>query len=222
MNRLHSGLDSHFYLYTDVGALKESEFLKVYPGWNVWQVWQVNELPFSVMMMGLDRDRQLRIWVEDVVRLGAPDASIADSLDLKGGQVQILNGAPPGLKTDQRKESVPGPAMVVSGPATLRTVRFFNRGNQTQIAWPHDESYLLERTFIPSPENPATNLPAPSTISETVVSGAGEPVKELLKSPALYVAGAVTLLYVFRKELFSNVRAKLRNIRHSRNRRATS
>ena len=95
----------------------------VFPGWNVWKVWQVKDLPFSLMMFGVSRDLQLQIWVEDQVRLNAPGSDVADPADLKGSKVQIIADAP-GLSTAMAKESVPGPAMVVSGPADLRVVRF--------------------------------------------------------------------------------------------------
>lgn len=197
----------------DVGALKESDFLTVYPGFNVWDVWQVNDLPFSIMMIGIDNNRQLRIWVEDSVRLGAPGATVADSIDLKGGQVEILNGPVSGLKVDRRKEQVSGPAMVVSGPATLRTVRFFNRGSKAVMAWPHDESYLLDKSYVPDSSVPATSGPGPTTIGGTVASGAIEPLKNFLSEipPVVYIGGVMaTIGYLFRKELFQNVKRKLR------------
>lgn len=208
-----SGKDSHFYLY-EVGALSESDFLTVYPGWNVWDVWQVNDLPFSIMMIGIDKNKQLRIWVEDAVRLGAPGALVADSIDLKGSQIEILNGPPNGLQVDHRKEQVPGPAMLVNGPATLKTVRFFNRGDKASMAWPHDASYLLEKTYVPSNSNPATSGPAPNTIASTISSGAIAPIKTLLSPPVVYIGGIiVTALYLFRKELFNVSRAKVRKHR---------
>lgn len=191
----------------DVGAITESDLATVYPGFNVWDVWQVNDLPFSIMMIGVDRDRQLRIWVEDSLRLAG--VQVADSIDLKGGQIEILNGSPPGLSVDMRKEQVPGPSMVVSGPATLRTVRFFNRGKRTSVPWPHDESYLLEKTYVPSPTNPATSGDAPPTIAGGVASGVIAPIKDVLGEipPAVYIGGAIGLgLYLFRKELFSGVK----------------
>jgi hypothetical protein len=202
----------------EVSGLEETEFLTVYPGWNVWDVWQVKDLPFSLLMMGVSPERQLRIWVEDAVRLGAPGALVADSIDLKGGQVEILNGQPAGLARDQRKEQVPGPSMVVDGPATLRTVRFFNRGDKAKMAWPHDSSYLLDQTYSPSPINPATSGPGPDTIAGTVGKGVVAPLTELL-SPTVLISGALVALgYVFRKELFSNVAKRIRVSRASRSR----
>jgi len=198
-----------------------SEFLTVYPGWNIWQVWQVKDLPFSVMMVGVSPDRQLRIWVEDKVRLGASGAVVADPIDLKGGQIELLQGTPEGLVTDQRKEQVPGPSMFVSGPANLRTLRFFNRGSKAFMAWPHDESYLLEKTFVPSPTNPATSGPPPTTIPETVGNGVVSPVTEAAKqaTPLLIIGAVLTGLYLFKDVIFNATRSFTRNRGSARSRR---
>jgi len=230
--RFHSGRDSQFYVYepevvcycdgvpclcpTDTGAVTDSDFLTVYPGWNVWDVYQVKDLPFSIMMIGLDRDRQLRIWVEDAVRLGAPGASVADSIDLKGGQVQILNGLPTGLQSDQTKEQVSGPAMTVKGPAQLRTVRFFNRGDKSTMAWPHDESYLLDKDYVPSASNPATSGPAPATIGTTVGGGVIAPVKQFLgEIPPVVYYGVALLGGVYVADKFGLFR-KAKNVRRNK------
>lgn len=192
--------------------MSEQEFLKVYPGWNVWEVWQVKDLPFSVMNVGLSPERQLRIWTEDKVRLGAAGAKVEDSIDFKGSQVELLQGTPEGLQQDQRKEQVPGPSMVVSGPAKLTTLRFFNRGDQAFMSWPHDESYLLERTFVPSPSNPATTGPAPSTIGDTIGDGITGPVVDTAKklSPLLIGAGVLVGLYfMLEGKVLSNVKRKV-------------
>lgn len=209
---------SHCLCPSEVSGFQETGFLTVYPGWNVWNVWQVKDLPFSLMMIGVSPERQLRIWVEDSVRLGAPAAKVSDSIDLKGGQIEILTGPPSGLVSGQRKEQTPGPSLVVSGPATLRTVRFFNRGDKTTMSWPHDESYLLDQTYVPSPVNPATSGPAPDTIVSTVGNGV---VKDILGEipPAIYVGGVVVAVgYLFRKELFSYGIKRLRKNRSSRSR----
>lgn len=166
-------------------------FAPIFHGWNVWQVWQVKDLPFSIAMIGVSPERQLRIWVEDEIRLHS-SAEVADSIDLKGGQIEIIPGAP-GLNTAVRKESVPGGAsFLVSGAADLFTVRFFNRGEPSQIAWPHDESYLLDAVLDPNPANPATSGPPPPTIGQTVGTGITQPVTQALGSVPwyLWVAGA--------------------------------
>ncbi len=185
-----------------------TEFLTIYPGPNIWDVWQLKDLPFSVSMFGVSPDRQLRIWVEDAVRLRGPGSSVADPLDLKGGQVEVLNGKPSGLKAGQRKEQVPGPAMFVSGPATLKTVRFFNRGEKAFMAWPHDSEYLLDQTYIPDPGNPATTGPAPPTIGGTIGGGIVSPIKDLVSEiPSVVYIGGVMLAvgYFFKKELFNAI-----------------
>lgn len=164
----------------------------VFPGWNVWQVWQLKDLPFSLMMLGVSSERQLRIWVEDQVRLNAGGSDIGDPVDLKGSSVQVIDSAP-GLATAMRKEDVPGGgAFLVSGPATLFTVRFFNKGSQTQLPWPHDDEYLLDAVLEPKADNPATSGPAPTTIGETVGHGITQPVSDALGSIPWYMwAGAV-------------------------------
>ena len=167
----------------DVG---KGDFATVFPGWNVWSVYQVKDLPFSPMMLGVSKERQLRIWVEDQVRLHAPGAVVADSIDLKGGQVEILPSkqAVEGLHVAERKEQVGGPVLLVEGPADLFYVRFFNRGVGSQLSWPHDGEYLLNEVFMPSDSSPATSGPAPTTITQ----GVGEPVKAVV-TPLLWAGG---------------------------------
>ena len=164
----------------------------VFQGWNVWQVWQLKDLPFSVMMFGVSPERQLRIWVEDQVRLNAGGSDVGDPGDLKGSSVQIIDSAP-GLAVAMRKEDVPGGAtFVVSGPATLFTVRFFNKGAQTQLPWPHDDEYLLDAVLEPKADNPATSGPAPTTIGESVGHGIVKPIEDAVGSIPWYVwAGAI-------------------------------
>jgi hypothetical protein len=180
----HFGVDAatRSFAQATVGAI-ETSFATVFEGWNVWGVWQTKELPFSLMMIGVSRDRQLKIWVEDEIRLNAPGAKVADPLDLKGGQIQILNG-PPTLKEAQTKEQVSGPGMVLESqdqPPELRFIRFFNRGSKAVLPWPHDDNYLLDRVYQPDPANPATNGSGPGTITErNVLDPAGEAGKDIL------------------------------------------
>ncbi len=172
--------------------MTETAFAPIFPGWNVWQVWQVIDLPFSISMLGVSPERQLRIWVEDALRLHSA-ADVADPIDLKGGQVEIIPGAP-GLATAVRKEQVTGgPGFLVKGPAKLFTVRFFNHDGQTNLAWPHDDEYLLDAVLDPNPSNPATSGPAPVTIGQTVGDGLTKPVSQALGSIPWYfwIAGAV-------------------------------
>lgn len=188
--------------------MSEIAFAPIFPGWNVWNIWQVKLLPFSLWMLGVSRDRQLQIFVEDAVRLHSA-SDTADPIDLKGSQVEIIAGAP-GLATATRKEQVPGPAMTVSGPAELRTVRFFNRGEASQVAWPHDESYLLDEVFEPSPTNPATSGAAPTTIGRTVGHGVLAPIENALGEIPWYVkAGAAFLGVALVYESYSGKARKL-------------
>lgn len=156
-----------------------SDFAPVFVGWNVWAVYQVQDLDFNPLMWGVDRDRQLRLWVEDSVRLGAPGAIVADPIDLKGGQVEILPGAPEGLTVEARKEQVSGPAMLVDGPAELRFVRFYNRGQASRLVWPHNNNYLLDRVYTPKPTAPATQGPPPTTIGTGIGEGVGQAAGEV-------------------------------------------
>src|SRR3954466_756227 len=101
----------------------------VFEGWNVWAVYQKTDLDFEWLMVEVDRDRRLRFWVEDQVRLNAPGTDVSDPIDLKGSQVHIIAGeAPEGLASARRKEQVPGAPMLLEGANERRVVRFFNHG----------------------------------------------------------------------------------------------
>jgi len=179
-----------------------TDFAPVFPGWNVWTVYQVKDLnDTNPLFWGLDRDRRLRIWVEDAIRLGAPSTRVADPADLKGGQIEILPSKPAELKTNARKEDVGGSsAMLVDGPAELRVVRFFNRGEQGQLTWPHDDNYLLNEVLTPSPSSPATSSAPPKTIGGTVGGGVAEVAKDAgvgtLVAGAAALALGIGLIYV--------------------------
>jgi hypothetical protein len=163
-----------------VGAAgRDPSLAHVFKGWNVWAVDQVDDLPVltNPMMWGVSRDDQLRIWVEDQVRLHAQGASVADPIDLKGSHVEILAGPPAGLAVEQKKEDVPGDVpLMTGGPAALRYVRFFNRGEESDLPWPHDDDYLLDRTFTPSASSPATSGPGGGTIIDRNIIQPGEDV----------------------------------------------
>lgn len=189
------GLDLKGVPGAHVGA--DSPMAPIFPGWNVWAVWQVQDLPFSPLMVGVSRDRQLRIWVEDEVRLHATGASVADPIDLKGGQVEILTGSP-SLKTAMRKEQVPGPALTVETqdlPPQLRFVRFFNRGTGSQLPWPHDDFYLLDAVFQPDQSNPATKGDGPGTITDRNITKPGAEAAKTVLETALVVALVAALGY---------------------------
>lgn len=178
-----------------VGA--DSPMTPIFAGWNVWAVWQVQNLPFIPLMVGVSRDRQLQIWVEDQVRLHATEASVADPIDLKGSQVEILTGSP-GLKVAMRKENVPGPALVVETQdlsPQLRFVRFFNRGEASQLPWPHDDSYLLDAVFQPDPTNPVTKGDGPGTITDRNITKPGTEAAKTAIETTLIVALVAGLGY---------------------------
>jgi len=174
--------------------MTEPAFAPVFPGWNVWKVYQVKDLPFSLMMIGVSPERQLRLWVEDELRLHSA-ADVADPLDLKGGQVEILENAN-GLNPAMSREQVGLGEALLSGPADLKIVRFFNKAGNTQLAWPHDESYLLDQVLEPKADNPATSGPAHTTIGETVGTGITKPLGDVLGSVPWYVWAGLTVVGV--------------------------
>jgi hypothetical protein len=197
----------------DTGALPTSNFAPVFEGWNVWNIYQTNELDFSIMMIGVSRDRQLRIFVEDALRLAGVE--IADSIDLKGSMVEILTGPPSGLASAMRKENLPfTPA--VNGPAELRTVRFFNRGATQPVAWPHSDNYLLDEVFKPAADNPATRGPKPPTTAGGVADGVLQPITDAVKSavssPLVLIGAAGLGLYLL---LNSKAKKYVRRIRNA-------
>lgn len=171
-------------------------FAPVFPGWNVWEVWQKDDLDLEPLMVGVSRDRRLRIWVEDVLD-DAAGTAVADPLNpaaLRGAQVEIIP-ATGKLEVAATKESVPGPALLLDSPATLRVVRFYNRGDFGVLAWPHDGNYLLDRVFVPSTDNPVTAAPAPSSLggaATEVVEGA----KKTVSAVAWVAAGAAAVALV--------------------------
>lgn len=170
-------------------------FAPVFKGWNVWVVAQKNDLGFDPLMVGVSRDRQLRIWVEDEIRLKAGGAELADSLALKGSQVEILPARPTGLRSAQNKDQVPGEtALVLDGPAELRVVRFFNRGAPARLVWPHDDDYLLDEVLQPDEKNPATSGAPPKTITSDVT----EPIKEAAGTVLAVGAGVGVLIILWK------------------------
>jgi hypothetical protein len=171
-------------------------FAPILVGWNVWDVWQKNSLDFEIGGVGLTADRRLRIFVEKTAD-SAPGSAISDPLNpgrLVGDLVDVLPNAA-GLEQDARKEDVPGAALLLDGPATLHTVRFFNRGRAGVVSWPHTSNYLLDKTYLPSAENPVTNAPAPPTLGGTAADAAGT-LSEVVKGAVALgvVIGGLVLL----------------------------
>lgn len=148
----------------------------IFAGWNVWDVWQKNDLDFEVMAVGLDRDRRLRVWVEDTAD-SAPGVKVTDPANpsvthFNGDEVELLPSTPDALAVKARREDVAGPILTLDGPATLRTVRFYNWGKAGNLAWPHTSNYLLQNVYQPSAQNPVTSAPAPGNVTSTAETGA--------------------------------------------------
>ncbi len=162
-----------------------TDFAPIFKGWNVWSVWAKDDLDFEFLMVGVSDERRLRIWVEDEVRTHLGSADVDDPIDLKGSQVEILHGPPEGLEPAAIKDKVSGPIMLLDGKATLHYVRFFNRGNEGKISWPHDLNFLLDTVYQPSETSPVTQGPAPPHIIDSP--------KEALKSSALGITVALVL-----------------------------
>lgn len=176
-----------------------TEFADVFPGWNVWAVYQSKDLDFGLQWVGVSRDDRLRIWVEDELRLNAPGAEVADPYAFKGSQIQILPGPPRGLDIFSRKEDVPGPAMTIDSPVEVRYVRFFNRGPEARLVWPHDKgdkNYLLNVVYKPSASAPVTQGPGPATTTSDLGDAAKRPVLDTVVqiAPWLAVVGVAYLV----------------------------
>jgi hypothetical protein len=164
-------------------------FAPIFHGWNVWDVFEKNDLDTEVGGIGLSDDRRLRIWVEDSIKHGAPAAAVSDPANpakLVGDMVEIISNAGD-LTPATRKESVPGTAFVLDGPATLHTVRFYNRGPDTALSWPHSSNFLLDVAYAPSSSSPITSAPEPSTLAGTV-NQAAEAADKTIKVVLIVVA----------------------------------
>lgn len=191
LERLNAGqVGAPFVQLARVGAAPAG-FVQIFKGWNVWDVWQSQDpalgIAGSVIMAGVPLERQLRIWVEDEMREHAPAAAVADTanpLALKGSQVEIIPNAG-GLELLQTRGDIGELAGALQlgskgSEAKKFTVRFFNRGDETGMAWPHDENYVLDAVYQPSATNPLTNGAAPSSLAgaaSSAESGIGSALK---------------------------------------------
>lgn len=187
----------------ETGAASDPVLLAtIKPGWNVWAVWQAENLSFSPMLLGVSRDRQLRLWVEEQAERAG--ANVADPLALKGTMVEILNGAPAGLAIVARKEQLPSfPSFPADKRAELRFVRFFDRratdAKPVNLSWPSDDDYLLDAIYRPDASAPVTATEAPSTILGGAAQQAGVAAAkgaEIAKDLALIGVAAVGLYLV--------------------------
>jgi hypothetical protein len=168
-------------------------FATVFKGWNVWGVEQKDDLDIETMMIGVSRDRRLRIWVEDHAD-AAPGAAIADPANLfalKGSQVEIIQSAGKLVPAETQADALAGIAL--DGPATIRLVRFFNRGSEAITPWPHDSNYLLASVYQPASNSPITNAPAPSSLAGSA-SQVGSEVGSVVKM--LAIGGGIVLAVV--------------------------
>lgn len=181
-------------------------FAPVFPGWNVWDVWQADDPTFSIMNVGLDLERQLRIWVENEIAENATGAAVADPANpaaLRGDQVQPIPEVS-GLAAAATRANIPalaGAATLGSkdSKATLRTVRFWNRGASTIMPWPHDDNYLLDTVYTPSSDNAVTNAPQPSSLAggaSAAADAAASVVKVIAIGAGVVLAGVLVVALV--------------------------
>lgn len=169
-------------------------FVPIFPGWNVWSVWQSDDLDFDIGLVGFSREYRLRWFVEESVRLGTVGPEVADPLDLKGGQIQILHGDP-GLKAIANKDQVPGEsALIIDGPAKKFYVRFYNRGTPGSIVWPHTNNYVVDEVFQPDPNNVATSGPPPPTVLDPLKQSVLKPIGTTVAWAAVIGIGALIVV----------------------------
>lgn len=151
-------------------------FVTVFPGWNVWALWRSDNPDRSIFAdiwnAGMSPDRELQVWVENQIKDNANGAAVADPANpaaLRGDQIQIIPGAN-GLPIDATRADIPELAGAVQlgekdSKATRVFVRFYNRGQQTIMPWPHDGNVLLDDSFLPSKTNALTNGPPPGSLA---------------------------------------------------------
>ncbi len=179
IGRRHHVRAHAFAMGESVGAAAAAGFAPIFEGWNVWDVWQADDPTFSVMTVGESLDRQLQVWVEDQIKDNAPGSAVADPanpLALRGAQIQIIPKVT-GLEVAAARGDIPqlaGAAQLGStgSKATLRTVRFWNRGTATSLPWPHDENYMLEEVYTPSSSSSVTNAPQPGSLAGSASAAA--------------------------------------------------
>jgi hypothetical protein len=165
----------------------------VFPGWNVWALWRASDpdrgLLGTIWNLGMEPDTEIRVWVEDQIKDNAPGAAVADPMNpaaLRGAQIQIIPGAN-GLAVDATRADIPDLAGALqlgkkSSKASRVFVRFFNRGSQSVMPWPHDENVLLDNSFVPSSSNSITSGAAPSSLagSATKLADTAESVIQVI------------------------------------------
>lgn len=184
-------------------------FAPLFAGWNVWDIYQADSPDEGVLgtiwHAGISQDELLKTWVVDQVEDNAPGANLSDPLNpdfrkFRGDVVQIIPNAGT-LTRAAVRDSIPELASAQQlgtkdSTAKLRTVRFYNRGAQTTMPWPHDQNFLLDATFQPDPGNLITNSPAPSTASGTL-QDLGSELGHGLETLAWVVGGAAAVYVLF-------------------------
>jgi hypothetical protein len=184
-------------------------FVTVFPGWNVWALWRsddpVRGVLGTIWNAGMSADSELRVWVEDQIKDNAPGAAVADPMNpaaLRGAQIQIIGNAS-GLDVDATRADIPDLAGAVQlgdkdSKASRVFVRFFNRGQQAVMPWPHDENVLLDSSFVPSSSNPITSGAAPSSLagSATDLAQQAETVVKVIAIGGGLVLAAVLVIAI--------------------------
>ena len=174
--------------YLAVGAAPPG-FATIFKGWNVWDIWQAQDpvegLGDSISNLGLSLERQLRIFVEKWADNG-PGVAVGDTANpfaLRGDQVDIIPNAAD-LQPAETRSQIPELAGAVQvgkeGTSAQRfTVKFFNRGAEAVVAWPHDANYLAENVYQPTATSPITGAPPPSSLAGAASAAAGEAAQVL-------------------------------------------
>ena len=175
-------------------------FAPIFKGWNVWSVYALNDLHTELGGIGLSPDRRLRIWVENTIKDNAPAAAVDDQANpnkLVGAMIEIIQN--PGTLTPAvNRVQLPGAPILLDGPASLHTVRFFNRGEETELSWPHSDNFLLDTVYAPSSASPITSGAPPSSLAGDV-GAAAESVKHLtvvVLEVAAIGAGVAALIWL--------------------------
>jgi len=185
-------------------------FAPVFVGWNVWNVYQAADpdesLLGAIWHAGISQDQLLKLWVENQLEDNAPGVNVSDPVNpnpehFRGDEVQIIPSTA-GLKVAVGRESIPDLAGALQvgnegSAALLRSVRFYNRGRQTMLPWPHDRNFVLDAVYMPDPSNAITNSPAPKTAGGEL-DAAGKALGHALETAAWVLGGAVALYAIVR------------------------
>ncbi len=191
-------------------AVSPAGFAPVFAGWNVWDVYQADSPDEGVLgtiwHAGIDEDSLLRLWVENQIENNAPGANVSDPLNpdpehFRGDEIKIIPNAGT-LTRAAVRDSVPalaGAQQLGTGSSTarLRTVRFYNRGAQTTMAWPHDQNFLVDAVFQPDAGNAITNSPAPSTTG-AAISELGSGLSHAIDVLAWVAGGAAAVFLIYK------------------------